>query len=75
MVCSGRNDPYHHSMHITAFPGSVLSILVCFCWCCKDEGHDNIAPKENAKALFSLRLNESAVEEQLILGELGSETG
>lgn len=36
MVDSGRKDPHHHWVHMTAFLGSVLCILVCFHWCCKD---------------------------------------
>jgi len=62
-------------MRITAIPGRVLCIPGRFRWCCQDKGHVNVTPKENAKALFSIRLNESAVEEQLILGKLGKGTG
>lgn len=70
-----RGDACHHLMHMTAFLWRVLCIPVCFRRCCKDEGHINFPLKEGAKALLSLRLNESAVEEQLILGKLGNETG
>lgn len=62
-------------MHIPAFAGvfSVSSSAVI--GAAEPEGRADIAATENAKALFSLSVSESALEEHLIPHKLGNGAG